>query len=208
MLLDNIFIRALSWIFDLILLNILWVICSLPIITIGASTTALYSMMLKIVVNEEGYIIRGFFDAFRRNFKQSTVVWMILAVIGILLGFDFTIVRMASEGFAKIGTVFMGGVVLIYVIEIIFVFPLIALFANTTMSMLKNAILIPVSRLPLMLLILFLTVSCVILTLLNQTTIMVGAVIWSLIGVSVLSFANSVLIRMMVKPFMKNEYGK
>ncbi|MGF0032289.1 YesL family protein [Bariatricus sp. SGI.154] len=208
MLLDNIFIRTLSRIFDFILLNILWLICSLPIITIGASTTALYSVMLKIVVNEEGYIIRSFFDAFRKNFKQSTVIWMILAVIGVVLGVDFMIVRTAPKSVEKIGTVLMGGAILIYVIEIIFVFPLIAQFKNTTMNMIKNAILIPVSRLPFMLLVLFLTVMCVILTLLNQTTIMVGAVIWSLIGVSVLSFANSVLIRVMLKPFVKNEDGE
>lgn len=61
-MMDNIIIRVLTRVFDFIVLNVLWVLCSVPIITIGASTTALYSMMLKIVANEEGYIIRGFFE--------------------------------------------------------------------------------------------------------------------------------------------------
>ena len=67
-MMDNIIIRVLTRVFDFIVLNVLWVLCSVPIITIGASTTALYSMMLKIVANEEGYIIRGFFEDFKKNF--------------------------------------------------------------------------------------------------------------------------------------------
>ena len=58
MLLDNIIVRALSRVFDLILLNILWLLCSVPFITIGASTTALYSVTLKMAAKEEGNIIR------------------------------------------------------------------------------------------------------------------------------------------------------
>ena len=93
MLMDNIIVRALSRVFDLILLNLLWLACSLPVITIGASTTALYSVTLKMAANEEGYILRGFLEAFRRNWKQSTVIWLILLVIGAALGADFMIVR-------------------------------------------------------------------------------------------------------------------
>lgn len=208
MLLDNIFIRALSRIFDFILLNILWLVCSLPIVTAGASITALYSVMLKIVANEEGYIIRGFFEAFKKNFKQSTIVWLILAVTGGMLGADLMIMRMMPEGLAKAGTVLIGGAALIYGIEIIFVFPLIAKFENTTVHMMKNAILIPVSRLPFMLPVLFMTAMCLILTFLNQTTVMVGAVIWSLTGVALLAFANSFFIREMLKPFTEKEDDK
>ena len=92
-MMDNIFIRILSRIFDLIVLNILWVVFCLPIVTIGASTTALYSVTLKMVVNEEGYLIRDFWRAFKRDFKQSTSIWLLLLVLGIFFGIDFVIVR-------------------------------------------------------------------------------------------------------------------
>lgn len=82
---DNIFIRILSRIFDLIVLNILWAVFCLPIVTIGASTTALYSVTLKMVVNEEGYLIRDFWRAFKRDFKQSTSIWLLLLVLGIFI---------------------------------------------------------------------------------------------------------------------------
>ena len=62
---DNVIVRALNKICDMVCLNVLWLICCIPVFTIGASTTALYTVMLKMVKNEEGYIFRGFFKAFK-----------------------------------------------------------------------------------------------------------------------------------------------
>lgn len=67
-------------------LNILWVICCLPVFTVGASTTALFYVTLKIVKNEEGNITRAFLGAFKENFRQATVIWLILLGAGIVLG--------------------------------------------------------------------------------------------------------------------------
>ena len=69
-------------------LNILWFIFSIPIFTIGASTTALYSVTLKIVRNEEGNLTKDFIKSFKQNFKQSTSVWIILTLLGTLLLID------------------------------------------------------------------------------------------------------------------------
>ena len=66
-------------------LNLLWFVCSLPIVTIGASTTALYYTCLKIVRDEDSHVGATFFRAFRENFKQSTVLWLILLGIGLFL---------------------------------------------------------------------------------------------------------------------------
>lgn len=192
--------------FDLILLNILWLLCSVPFITIGASTTALYSVMLKIAANEEGYIIRGFWTAFKKNFKQSTLVWLILLTVGAVLGMDIMIISGKLQGvLLNAGLLLIGIVSVIYLIELAFVFPIIAKFENSTLNIMKNAVLIPLTRLPFMLPILILTAACLILTFINQTTIMAGAVIWSVIGAALLAFANSFLIREMFKPFVRNE---
>lgn len=205
MLMDNIIVRALSRVFDLILLNILWIICSLPVVTIGASTTALYSVMLKMAANEEGYILRGFLDGFRKNWKQSTMVWMVLLLIGAVIGADFMIVRRMPGGLGSAGLVLTGAAAVIYLIETVFVFPLIAKFENTTLHMMKNAILIPAARFPFMVLVMFLTGMCIALTFLNTMTILAGAVIWCLIGVSLLAFANSFLLLGMFRPFLNRE---
>ena len=71
--LDNGFMRGLSRSTDLIVLNVLFLVCSLLVVTFGASLSALYSMTLKMVRNEEDYTVRGFFKAFRENLKQGMI---------------------------------------------------------------------------------------------------------------------------------------
>ncbi|MCI8581684.1 MAG: DUF624 domain-containing protein [Dorea sp.] len=205
MIMDNIFVRVLTRIFDFILLNVLWLVCSLPVVTIGASTTALYAVMMKVAANEEGYILRGFLDAFRSNLKQSTAVWLILLAVGTVIGIDFMIVRRMPGKLAEVGTVLLGAASFIYMVEVIFVFPLIARFENSTFQMMKNAILIPAVRFPFMALIMLVTGACLVLTFLNTTTILAGAVIWSLVGVSLLTYANSFLLSGMLRPFIEKE---
>ena len=200
---EHIIVRLLTRIFDFLLLNVLWVLCSIPVISLGASTTALYSVMLKIVENEEGYIIWDFLKAFKRNFRQSTTVWCILLGIGVALFADYQFVQNISGVMRTIGMVLLGMIVLvyIYIYEVVFVFPLIARFDNTTINMLKNAVLIPISRLPYAVFVLGLSGMCVCVTLLNRTTIMIGAVVWSMIGVSLIVYANSLLLRRMFCPY-------
>ena len=199
---QHIIIRILTHIFDFILLNILWLLTSIPIVTLGTATAALYSVMMSVVEKKEGYIIKDYWKAFCRNFKQSTVVWILLLFLGACLWFDLTLIGVVPGLFRQIGTVVLGAVLIFYFMECIFVFPLIAKFENSTGNMIKNALLIPVSRLPYALMILFMTGAAIIVTFLNQRTIMIGAVIWSAIGVSVLSYANSLLLVKMLAPFM------
>ncbi len=127
-------------------LNLLWFVCSLPIVTVGASTTALYYTCLKIVRDEENHVGATFFRAFRENFKQSTVLWLILLGIGIFLGADGYILyhlRKISEGPpAVMWTLILAVVIaaaIAYVIELLYVFPLVASVQNTNAAMLKNA---------------------------------------------------------------------
>lgn len=71
---DNPVIRFLGRLFDLVVLNIIFLLLCIPVITIGASITSLYYVLLKIVRGEDPYILRSFFKAFRQNFFQSTVI--------------------------------------------------------------------------------------------------------------------------------------
>ena len=82
---DNKFFVFMGRVADLMILNILCIICCIPIITIGASVTAMYYVTLKMARNEESYIVRSFFKSFKENFKQATVIWLVALVAGILL---------------------------------------------------------------------------------------------------------------------------
>ncbi|MDO5119827.1 MAG: YesL family protein [Coriobacteriales bacterium] len=130
-------------------LNLLWIICSLPIITIGASTTALYYVTLKIAEDREGDLTQQFFRSFKQNFKQATVIWLILLAIGIFLGTDIYVLvhlRAAASGFPAVFWTLILAVVIAacvaYTVELIFVFPLLARVDNTTRAMMINALLI------------------------------------------------------------------
>ena len=130
-------------------LNLLWFVCSIPIFTIGASTTALYYASLKLIRGEENYIGRQFFHSFKENFKQATVLWLILLGIGLFLGADGYIVyhlRASSTGtVAVLWTLIMALLIaagVVYVIVLTHIFPLLASFSNTNLAMLKNSFLI------------------------------------------------------------------
>ena len=130
-------------------LNLLWFLCSLPIVTIGASTTALYYASLKLVREEDSSLTRQFFRSFRENFKQATVLWLILLGLGLFLGADGYILyhlRLSAAGpLAVMWTLILAVVIaasVVYVIVLLYVFPLLASVCNTNRAMLKNAFLI------------------------------------------------------------------
>lgn len=129
-------------------LNLLWLCCSLPIFTIGASTTALYAVTMKIAEGREGILTRQFFEAFRSNFRQATIIWLILLGIGAFLGVDVYILvhlRSAATGALAIFWTLLLAVTIAACValtmELLFVFPLVARVENTTREMLKNAFL-------------------------------------------------------------------
>lgn len=133
-------------------LNLLWFICSIPIITLGASTTALYYVTLKIARGEEQTsLTRMFFRSFRENFRQSTVLWLILLAVGIFLAGDGYILyhlRATSVGaVAVMWTLILALVIaaaVLYTIVLFYVFPLVASVSNTNLAMLKNSFFIGV----------------------------------------------------------------
>ncbi len=130
-------------------LNILWLVCSLPIITIGASTTALYDCTLKIADGIDGELTKRFFSSFKQNFAQATRVWLILLAAGLIIGADTYIavhLRSSSTGvpavFWTLNLALLFVVGIIYVIILLYIFPLISKFSNTDFNMFKNSLLI------------------------------------------------------------------
>lgn len=123
---DNPVWRFIGKFGDLIVLNILWIITSIPIVTIGASTTAMYYVTLKLVRDEDGYTIRSYFRSFKENFKQATVIWLIMLVVGFLLGFDlyfFIKMQTESSNFRNIMITIFASMTLIYTCILVYVFP-------------------------------------------------------------------------------------
>ena len=82
---DNIVVIALNRIGDVIIANLLFLLCSIPLVTIGPSLTALYHCMLRIVKGNEDKVTKTFFRALRQNFVQSLIAWLALVIVGVIL---------------------------------------------------------------------------------------------------------------------------
>ena len=125
-------------------LNILWFICSLPIVTLGASTTALFYVTLKMAKDEEGNVTKSFFRAFKGNFRKATIIWLILLALGIVLALDgYVFYHMRFENaFWTLGTAVFLVALAAYAVVLMYVFPLLARFENTVKAMLFNSLML------------------------------------------------------------------
>jgi uncharacterized membrane protein YesL len=143
---DSPFMQALNRIADMMWLNILTLICCLPIITIGPALTALHYMCLKMVRNEECYITKGYFKAFKDNFKRSFLLWMLLLFVsGVLVG-DYYIMR--SGQFHTVIRMTITAASALIVFTAVFLFPVQARFENTFFKTIKNAFIMSVIQFP------------------------------------------------------------
>lgn len=136
---DSPLYRFLSKLLDVIKLNFLWILFSIPLITIGASTVAAMSVALKMADDEEGYIGRGFLKAFRENWKQGTALWLITAAAAYAIYLDFQFFE-ALEGnpilFLIIGIVS----IVLAVSALLYSYPLTARYENTLFRIINNSI--------------------------------------------------------------------
>ena len=163
---NNPLIQTINKIADCVILSLLWLLFSVPIITSGASTTALYYTVNKVIRHERSSLLKEFWRAFKSNFKQSTIVWLILMVTGYVLGIDFIFVYNLIVNKTISAWVLAPFVMtaLFVVMWTIYVFPYIARFQNGLKAIIKNcAILVITHFLKSVLLVLLFAVSIVAL---------------------------------------------
>lgn len=138
--LDNPLWRTVGKLVDVCLINIIYMILCIPIVTIGPATTALYYVMLKIVRDEESHIYRMFFRSFKENFKQGTIIGVIMTLLGLFFAYDIYLYFQMEQAFAKYLAVFFIGVFIIYLMALTYVFPILSKFVNTVGRTMKNAV--------------------------------------------------------------------
>lgn len=202
---DSFLGRFLYWTADIFILNILWLICSLPIVTIGASTTALYYSMMIRQRKDEGYIHKNFFKSFKANFKQSTIIWLIMLLVGAIIFFDFRIgLFLNITQNSLIGKVFiLTSVVLAipYSFIIMYIFPVQSKFENKITDNLKNAILMAIGHLGYTFLIIVITASFILLTFMSHAFIGVEL----LFGFGLYAFLTGNIYIMVFRKHLPNE---
>ena len=162
---ENGFMSTINAIADSLILGILWVICSLPVFTIGASSAAFYYAYNKCVRQKTDYILRTFFAGFRSNFKQATQIWLILLGLIVMMLLDFYLLGSMKDvlSFAPVILAAIIALLLICLMWGLYLFAYLARFENPNKAVMKNSAVIMLLNMPwsIMLLLLFaVAVAC------------------------------------------------
>ncbi|HUM84448.1 MAG TPA: DUF624 domain-containing protein [Lachnospiraceae bacterium] len=145
---DNKVMSILSRIGDIMLISICFTIASLPVFTLGASASAGYRDMMKVVDESQTYTLKGFFTAFKENFKKGTLLWLIFLAIGLILTGDLYFSWQSSSGILNAAKYIFIILAAYYVMTIIYLFPINATFENTIKNTIKNSALMAIRHLP------------------------------------------------------------
>ncbi|HKM35223.1 MAG TPA: DUF624 domain-containing protein [Lachnospiraceae bacterium] len=141
-------IQGMNKVADLMWLNILVLFCSLPIFTIGASLTAAHYVALKMHRNEEGYITKDFFRAFKSNFRQSTIVWLLMMLVAVILGFDYYLILENMIEVPYLLRVVIFAATFIFAFMLMWIFPMQAKFENSISRTIKNSFAVALMKFP------------------------------------------------------------
>lgn len=152
---DSPIMRFLGRVADLLMLNILMMICCIPVITIGAAFTAMHYVLLKMVRGEEGYLFRGFFKSFRQNFKQATLIWLVMLAVIAIYVCDSVIINYSGIEFPRAVVIAVAAVGFVIFLIGMYVFPVLARFDNTIRNTIRNAAILMFANLPKTLLMVF-----------------------------------------------------
>lgn len=206
--LDNPFIQFLARVGDMILTNALFIICSIPIVTIGASIAALNKVMQQLVIEEERGVFKTFFAAFRENFKQATISW--LAVIVFFFGMACNLLLVANYLTGTLALVCKVLLILVMVLMVAmasYLFPLIARYENTLRQHTINACILSVIKLPKTLLLVVLNLLPLLLFCASVNVFLNTLVFWLTLGFAFVSYISNVLLMPIFKGIEENAPG-
>ncbi len=195
--------QLLTKVFDLLLLSVLWFVGCIPIFTIGASTTAVYSVMMKLVKGEAYTVVRPFMESFKDNIKQATAIWLVLLAAISVLGFNlFLCFFGALDGSAlRVIVLIASGLLAVPVLFVaLYVFPLQAGFYNSVKQTLQNALLISLLYLPRTVLMVVLDVAIIGITVLLIP-------VMSFFTAILVAFVNAWLIKPIFAKYIEEEEG-
>ena len=142
------FQRFLNKMADLLILNLIVLLMCLPIITAGASLTAMHYVLLKMVRGEEGYIVKSFFRSFKREFRQATVLWILYMALAALMASNLI---MILQGGGVYPLWLPSSILVVAVLELMFMiytFAMLSRFDNSIYQTLINAVTLTFSELP------------------------------------------------------------
>lgn len=196
---QNRFWSFMEKIVNLCVLSFLWVLFSLPVITAGASTTALFHYTLKLAKDEEGYVAKTFFKAFKRNFLQATILWLLILFTGAFLVLDLYYCQfMAGLGVVRWAVTFgLVSLLIVYFLTIIYVFPLVAFFQTKVKKCIAHSFVMAMGNL-------YISITIVVIYVISAAAAYFIPVLF-MVWFTLASYLASHFFRFVFEKYMKNE---
>lgn len=200
---DSKLMISLSRLGDLVVLNFVFILTCLPVFTIGAALTALYTVTFRNLKEWENGLA-AYFKAFRDNFKQATVIWLLLLVVGACTLFDVMLFRQMT---GMLHYLYVPSVILfvLVIFTASYTFPLLSQFNNGNKQTLKNALLMSLGYLPRSLLIGAMNAIPFMLLSFDLLLFMNAAFLWVFLYFSAIAYFNALLLKKVFAPYLEKE---
>ncbi len=201
---DSKFMRAMAMLGDLMLLNLAFLVCCVPIVTIGAARTALCAVCFRLDRSAEGRVLPRFFRAFRQNFCAATPLWLLLLLAGSVAALDcYLALRMG--GLWWLAMVPGGLLALVVLLTDAMLFPLLSQFENTRGATLKNAAALALAWLPRSLAVAALNVFPFAILLGNLYLFLTVGFLWAALYFSASAYLSGKLLKKVFAPYREEE---
>ena len=198
----------LSRVADLVILNILWLVCCIPVVTIGASTTAMYHVIRHWQKDSVSSVVRDFFQSFKEDFKQATPVYLILLIPTAAVVMNAMMIFNPENSAAVPSYLlviwFISALILLFISS--FVYPVMAFFADSIFKTLRNAMVLALANLPRTILISILNLLPVILLFVNLSFFLQSSIFWLLIGGALVAYLNMSILKPVFKKLVPSEF--
>lgn len=193
---------------DIMILSLLWLVGSIPILTIGASTTAMCFATQELVLGHEGSIFKHFSSAFKRDLKQSTVMLLVLSLLILVIGLDAYFLWIGVIKAPKM-LAWLSLIPLAVIIAISsYAFPLLARFSNTTLNIIKNALFLTFSNLPLSVALCVLNLAPFVFMVFCSEYFLKTLIIWVLLGSGSICYLETILMKNLMAELIRHSYDE
>ena len=183
--------------FKIMLLNVLWVICSLPVLTMGASTTALTYACMKLR-KKEGYVTKNFFHSFKENLGQATVLFLIFLAGGAFLAADMILGNQSQTMYGNLMRILAFVLAVPYTFTLVYVFAVQSKFVNRVPDTIRYAFLLSVQNWKYT----FLMICLYIFLLWVNTTIVLVNLLTLMFGVGAVMYICASYYEKIFEPFL------
>ena len=188
-------------------LNILFLFSCLPVVTAGVSLSALYSVCLKLVQNEETYITRDFFLAFRQNLKHGILLHLIITLATIIVVVDLFVMWNIME-YAILYKWALGVMIIcsiLFFMTVLYIYPLLAQFNNTVKGYCRAAFGLMLKHFPYSIMFLLINASPIVAALLLPKVLEWEIFIFMIIGFSCMAYIRTLFLSVIFKKYIEGD---